>query len=124
MAECAIDGQNFAVTEASNPLHVQVRSRSALFLKDNLPNLAYNALPETAKYVAWIDDDITFCQDNLAKEVVEALQKNPVIQLFERAEDLGPEGEIMYTHKSAAAYKDGERLFTGEKFYTPPHARR
>ena len=95
---------------------MQVRSRSALFLKENLLNLAYYALPESAKYVAWIDDDITFCQDNLAQGIVEALKRNPVIQLFERAEDLGPEGEIMYTHKSAAAaHRDREALFTGDK---------
>ena len=47
-AECATGDQDFAVTRPNEVNHVQVRSRSALFLKENLLNLALKRVPPPA----------------------------------------------------------------------------
>ncbi len=102
--ECALGDQPFAVTQADRePWDVQVRSNSVLFLKENLLNIAVSKLPPDARHVAWIDCDITFTQANLAEKIVQQLGRYPVIQLFRSCLDLGPDGEVMQTHRSFAS---------------------
>lgn len=118
-AEAAIGDQDFFVTSASDPLHVQVRGRSALFLKENLLNLGLKRLSPECQYVMWADDILEFQTRDLKEEIIEALQEHPVVQVFETCEDLDADGKIMKYHKSfAAAYVDGETLF--KPSFRPP----
>ncbi|GAQ92768.1 hypothetical protein KFL_011290010 [Klebsormidium nitens] len=111
-AECATGDQEFVVTLPNEPNHVQVRSRSALFLEENLLNLALKRLPPSCEYVIWTDDDLTLYSEDLKEKTIDALQKHPVVQLFETCKDLDADGDVMKLHKSfAAAYRDGEPLF-------------
>src|SRR5208282_5642845 len=55
--EMAYGDRAFAVTDANNPRHLQLRSNHELWHKENLINLGVARLPATWKYLAWIDAD-------------------------------------------------------------------
>ena len=55
--EAAYAERPFEVTSPENPQHIQVRSGSEVWLKENLINLAIQRLPLAAKYIAWVDAD-------------------------------------------------------------------
>ena len=60
----------------------------------------------------WTDDDLTFYSEDLKEKTIEALQKHPIVQLFETCKDLDADGNVMKLHKSfAAAYRDGGPMF-------------
>ena len=121
VVEGALGDRNFEVTEAGNPQHIQIRTDSELWLKENLINIGISRLPSTWQYVAWIDGDIDFVRPDWMAETVHELQHHQVVQLFEDAVDLGPNHEILTTTKSFAyCYKNGEphgNIVSGDEGY-------
>ena len=108
VVEGALGDREFEVTDSFNSRHIQIRTDSELWLKENLINIAISRLPADWKYVAWIDGDIDFVRPDWMTETVHELQHHPVVQMFEDAVDLGPNHEIMTTTKSFAyCYKNG-----------------
>lgn len=100
--EMAFGARTFEVTNPTNPNDVQVRSNSELWHKENLINVGFNHLPHDWQYAAWIDADITFMNKKWVEETIHALHHWPIVQLFQHAIDLGPNGEIIQTHMGAA----------------------
>jgi hypothetical protein len=47
-------------------------------------------LPSHAKWVAWLDADLTFHSKNWVKQVISALRQYEVVQVFKKAKFLGP----------------------------------
>lgn len=108
VVEAAYGDRQFEVTDALNHRHIQLRTDSELWHKENLINIGISRLPANWKYVAWIDGDIDFIRPDWVTETIHELQHHPIIQLFEDAIDLGPDHQIMQTHKSFAyCYKNG-----------------
>jgi hypothetical protein len=97
--ELVFDGQEFKVTESDNPLHIQLKTDEVLWYKENLMNIGIQSLPTDAKYVAWIDADIEFSNENWAQDTMDALDQNPFVQMFKDANDLGPDGKIISKDK-------------------------
>jgi len=58
-AEVAFGERHFEVTQASNPRHLQLRTTSEIWHKENALNLLIQRLPAEAKYIAWIDADVS-----------------------------------------------------------------
>jgi hypothetical protein len=100
IAEAAFGDRDFEVTVPDNPSHIQLRSSSEIWLKENLINVAITRLPQNWKYVAWVDADITFLNPNWVMETIHELQHHPVVQMFADAIDGGPNGEVMTVFKS------------------------
>lgn len=104
--EIAFGDRPFVITQADNPHHLQLRSWSELWHKENALNLLAQRLPFDWEYVAWIDSDVSFPnwrpddENSWVRETVEALQHYNVVQLFSHAIDLGPQGEHLQTHTS------------------------
>jgi hypothetical protein len=98
--EGAFGDRDFEVTEPSNPRHIQIRTDSELWHKENLINIAISRLPADWKYIAWIDGDIDFVRPDWIQETVHELQHHPVVQMFEDAVDMGPDHEILTIFKS------------------------
>jgi hypothetical protein len=96
--ECQLGDRPFVVTQSDNPLHCQVRTRSEIWHKENLLNLAINRLPLDWEYVAWVDSDIYFTRPDWAAETVHQLQHNKIVQMFSHARDLGPKYEPLVAH--------------------------
>ena len=59
-------------------------------------------LPRECKYVLFADADIQFVNPHIASEIVHALQEHRVVQPFETAVDMGPEGQVIDVHRSFA----------------------
>jgi hypothetical protein len=97
--ELAIGDQDFAVTSENCPRHIQLRTNEVLWYKENLLNIGIKQLPNDAKYIAWIDADIDFVEENWVEKTIIALNKHPVVQMFKKANDLGPDNEIISTAK-------------------------
>jgi hypothetical protein len=85
--------RNF-VTDAN----IKLRTKHELWHKENLINVAIQSLPRDWEYVAWIDADIEFHNDNWAQETLEQLQTYSVVQLFSHAIELGPNKETLQVH--------------------------
>jgi len=107
VVEGAFGDRDFEVTDPTNPRHIQIRTDSELWHKENLINVGISRLPPTWKYVAWIDGDIDFVRGDWQEETVHELQHHSVVQMFEDAVDMGPNHEILSTFKSFAySYKN------------------
>jgi hypothetical protein len=101
VVEIAFGDRCFEVTDVTNPNHLQLRTNQELWHKENMVNLGVQRLlPRNWKYLAWIDADITFNNDNWALETIHALQHYQVVQPWSECADLGPKGNIMRTHTS------------------------
>jgi hypothetical protein len=96
-AEVALGERAFEVTEAGNPRHLQLRTESEIWHKENALNLLIQRLPSDAKYVAWIDADIRFNRPDWAQETLQQLQHYDVLQMFSHAQDVGPNYEPLAT---------------------------
>ncbi len=89
--------RNFA-TDAT----VKLKTTHEIWHKENLINIGVQHLPQNWKYMAWIDSDISFANENWVEETLEQLQTYSVVQLFTHAIDLGPNKEVMQTHTGFA----------------------
>lgn len=91
--EVALADRPFEVTEAGNPQHLQLRTDSELWFKENALSLLIQRLPPDAEAVAWIDADILFTRSDWAQACLLALGHYSFIQCFAHAQDLGPNYE-------------------------------
>ncbi len=98
--ELALGDANFVVTQSTNPNHIQLRSDDVLWYKENLNNIAFTKLPENAKYVAWIDADVEFTNQDWVDLTITALAEFKFVQLYDTCDSLGPNGEILQTDRS------------------------
>lgn len=99
--ELAFGDRHHEVTHHATPeRHVQVRSSSELWHKENLINLGVRALPRDWKYVAWVDADVQFVNRGWAQETLHQLQHHAVVQCFEDAIDMGPRNNVVDRHQS------------------------
>lgn len=97
IVEAALGNRPFELTEPNNPRHVQLRTWDEIWHKENMINLGIARLPPDWKYVAWIDADVEFVRHDWPEEIVHQLQHYQIIQLFQNAVDLGPQGEAIKT---------------------------
>lgn len=93
--ELSYDG-NFVVTDSKNKNHLQLHSKDILWHKENLINLTLKTMPKSCKYVAWIDADTYFDNDNWVNDTIEKLKKHCIIQLFYDSVFLNKDGSSSY----------------------------
>jgi len=94
--ETAYGDRTHEVTDCDNPCHLQLRTKSEIWIKENMINLAVKHLvPRTAKYIAWVDGDISFRDPHWALKTIHELQHFEVVQPWSDCVDLGPHGNIM-----------------------------
>ena len=98
--ELAFAGQDFAVTNADCPQHIQLRTDKPLWYKENLLNIGISRLPTDARFIAWIDADVHFEETTWVEDTIEKLKEHPFVQMFRQAKDLGPNGEIVSQDRS------------------------
>lgn len=83
--------------------YLGLRTKSEIWIKENMINLgARHTIVKnpSCKYIAWIDMDVFFRDDNWAINTVHQLQHFEVVQPWSECCDLGPEGGIISLHKS------------------------
>lgn len=96
--ELAYGERPFEVTESDNPRHVQLRTGSELWHKENLVNVGITRLPRDWSYVAWIDADVRFARPDWVQETLHQLQHYQVVQMFSQAQDLCPDHTPLKLH--------------------------
>lgn len=96
--EAAMGNRPFAITEENNPRHIQLRTWSEIWHKENLINIAISRLPQDWEYVAWIDGDVAFARPDWVSETLNQLQHYHVVQMFSIAHDLNPNHESFQKH--------------------------
>lgn len=96
--------------------YIACRTRSEIWLKENLINLAATRLPSDWKYLAWIDCDVHFLRPNWVGECIQQLQHYSFLQMFSHAVDLGPNYEMLpasrHRESFMSAYLAGHQLPT------------
>lgn len=92
--ECIFGERAEAIVEQSSENHtvIHVRAHSELWIKENLINIAISRLPESAKYIAWVDSDVKFTRNDWVGETIQQLQRYDVVQMFRVAIDLDADG--------------------------------
>ncbi len=101
--EVAYGNRPFAITEAGNPQHLQLRTQSEIWHKENALNLLFAYVltqDPSAEYFAWVDADVTFARPDWAYETIQQLQHYDVVQMFSHCQDLGPKYEPLSTLKN------------------------
>lgn len=99
--EAAYGDRRHEVTVSDNPNHLQLRTSSEIWLKENLINLGIrNLLPKDWKYVAWVDCDVSFRNPDWAMASIHQLQHYPIIQPWSDVVDLDFYGGIHQHSKS------------------------
>lgn len=119
VVELAYGQRPYEVTDSKNRQHLQLRSQSEIWHKENMINLGVRRLSEVApdwEYFAFIDADISFVpshhfadRQNWINETVHQLQHHNIVQMFQTAIDLGPTGEAFGKYDGFAwAYVEGK----------------
>lgn len=121
MVEAVFGDRHHEVTEAGNPWHLQLRTKTEIWIKENMINLGVkHLLPLDWKYVAWVDCDVEFSNKNWALDTIHQLQHYPIVQPWQNAINLGPDGEVHRTFDSVGykVHKHGVPLPCHRKKYT------
>lgn len=115
--ELAFGERDHVVSPGHN--HIRLRTWSEVWHKENMLNLGIASLPESAQYIATIDGDIHFTNPHWVTQTINQLQHHMVVQLWESAIDLGPNGEHMKNYTSLASLysKDLPFKVTGGGYY-------
>lgn len=103
VVEVAIDAQDFVVTQADNPFHLQLRTKAVLWHKERALNLGIQRLMQLvpdAKYIATIDADVAFSNPNWVDDTIFALHHHDVVQMFSYAQNLNSKNTIMWVSES------------------------
>ena len=103
-----------ALSKGGDPLpklsvwsHLRFPTDSRIWVKENLINLAVASLPSNWKYMAWIDADLEFLNQNWVQDTIDELQKVDVVQMFRSVVNLGPSGETIKIDKGFAYMAKG-----------------
>lgn len=97
--EAAFGNKPFEVTQADNPMHMQLRTNVILWHKERLINLAYKQLLHVApglRFFGWFDCDITFANRNWVDETLHILSHLGIVQPFSEAINLNSNEEYMW----------------------------
>ena len=105
--------QNFEITDAQNPYHLQLRAKDVLWNKENLLNIGVKRLlPDDWKAVALVDCDIDFDNPHFAIDTLKVLNGcKDIIQLHSHVIDLGEDNNPINIFSSF-----GYQVIHGKKY--------
>lgn len=90
IVELVYNNQSFKITEKNNKNHLQLKTDTPLWHKENMINIGIKTLlPKDWKCVAWIDADIEFENPYWALDTLKILNgSKDIVQLFSHAIDM------------------------------------
>ena len=103
IVELAYKDQKFIITDKKNKKHLQLRTETPIWHKENMINLGVKyLLPPTWKAFAWIDADLEFENNTWALDTLKILNGcRDIVQLFSHAIDMDSEKLAMRVFNSA-----------------------
>jgi hypothetical protein len=126
IVELAYGKQKFIITDSKNPRHLQLRTETPLWHKENMINLGVRRLlPANWKAFAWIDADIEFDNTSWALDTLKILNgSKDIVQLFSHCVDMDNSGSAMRVFNSAS-FQYSKRLpytSSGPNLWHPGYA--
>jgi hypothetical protein len=115
--EAAFGEREAVYTEEVSDRHkiIHVRTKSEIWIKENLINLAAQFLPQDWKYMAWIDADVQFIRQDWVGETIQQLQHYDFLQLFSIAIDLTPKFDpYCFNYSFMHDYINGHEFWGGQ----------
>lgn len=80
--ECIFEKDAFELSEDDAEILIQVKSKSVLWQKERLLNIALKQIPKECENIVWVDADIIFLKENWVSETEKCLEKNLIVQPF------------------------------------------
>jgi len=114
VVEMAYDDNKFFVTDKKNRNHLQLKSQTPIWHKENMINLAVKyLLPKNYKAFAWIDADIEFESSTWALDTLKILNGcKDIVQVFSHCVDMDRE------HNNLNIFNSFGYSFSKNKKYT------
>jgi len=130
VVELVYGDQEFQMTDAKMKRELQMRTDVPLSHKESMVNCAVaKLLPETWKYMAWIDADLEWSDtvnstpNNWATDALKVLQVCNIVQLFSHAISMDAEGNAEAIHQGLAyQYVNKMKRDDGINLYHPGFA--
>ena len=114
------------ITNKNNKKHLQLRTTTPLWHKENMINLGVKyLLPENYKAFAWIDADIEFENNSWAMDTLKVLNgTKDIVQLFSHCLDMDKNEMTMRVVNSAGFQYSKEKQYCGqgENYWHPGYA--
>jgi len=108
MIELAYGDRPFEVTNPTlYPNDIQLRTRSEMFHKENLLNIAIRHFPPDWRYGAIIDADFHFTRHDMALETIHQLQHYDWVQMYSSIMDLDGETIRGVAHRPCGPARKG-----------------
>lgn len=89
--ELARGGSDFELQPGDADVLVQLRSDHVLWQKERLLNIALKHVPPHVRYVAWLDCDVLFGNEDWVTDACRVLDEVPITQLYSHIIDLEPD---------------------------------
>lgn len=126
IVELAYGQQRYYMTESDNPRHLQLRTDTAMWHKENMINLGVKyLLPVAWKAFAWIDADLEFLSPTWAMDTLRILNgSRDIVQLFNQCIDMDAKKETMQiVHSAGFQYCEGKDYHArGNDYWHPGYA--
>jgi hypothetical protein len=116
IVELVYGEQKFMVTNSENKNHLQLRTETPLWHKENMINIAVNKLlPNDFKAFAWIDADIEFESVTWAKDTLKILNGyKDVVQLYSHCIDMNKDGNTLNVFNSLGYSFSKKKQYTSK----------
>jgi len=118
VVEVAYGDRPFEVTSSENPRDIQLRTTFELWHKENALNLAAQRFPADAKYIGYLDGDVTMSRYDWALEAIHLLQHYDAVQLFSQFTDMDSQHRPVGV-TNGFAYEYAKSITPG--IYRDPH---
>ena len=128
VVELAYGKQKYYMTKSDNPRHLQLRTETPLWHKENMINLGVKyLLPDTWKAFAWIDADVEFLSSTWATDTLRLLNgSRDIVQLFSHCIDMDAKKETMkIVHSAGFQYCERKKYYVkgnGLDYWHPGYA--
>ena len=126
VVELAYGNQKFTITDSNNSMHLQLRTKTPLWHKENLINLGVKKLlPLHWKAFAWIDADLEFENFTWVDDTLKILNGEcDIVQLFSHAADMDQNEMTMSMFNSGGYHNSKKKAYcgTGPNFWHPGYA--
>jgi hypothetical protein len=119
-------GQKFIITDSKNKNHLQLKTETPLWHKENMVNLGVKyLLPKNYKAFAWIDADIEFESTTWALDTLKILNgSKDIVQLFSNCIDMSKDCRNMNIFNSFGYSFSKNKNYTskGADYWHPGYA--
>jgi len=126
IVEMTYGSQKFIITDSKNPKHLQLRTETPLWHKENMINIGVQKLlPKNWKAFAWIDSDLEFENSTWAIDTLKVLNgSKDIVQLFSHAVDMDKQKLTMSVFNSFGYQftKQNKYSGVGPNFWHPGYA--